>query len=257
MEKLPALTGWLWVRQGFGLFRKQPGALMALLFSCMFLSIALLLVPLLGQIAPMLLAPIFSVALLQGSAAADQGRRALPQLVLSGFQKPARGPLLALGGVYVLLMLVALTVLTVLDGGVLMKMATAQIPMDQKLLDESKGAIVASSAIYVLGWLVSCFAAPLIYWQKLSLGKALFFSAYAVFRSLGAFLVCALSLFLIYQVAGAIPLLLFSSMPLGLVAMMMVFLLMVVVLHCTLYAAYRQIFGAPQLSDQAQPQQEH
>ena len=30
MEKLPATTGWLWIKQGFGLFRKQAAALSAL-----------------------------------------------------------------------------------------------------------------------------------------------------------------------------------------------------------------------------------
>ena len=37
MTTLPARAGWHWVKQGLQVFRKQPGALMALFFSCMFL----------------------------------------------------------------------------------------------------------------------------------------------------------------------------------------------------------------------------
>ena len=247
MEKLPARDGWHWIKRGFSLFRKQPGALMALLFCCMFLSIAVLVVPLLGQIAPVLLAPIFSVAMLQGCAHADQGRRALPNLLLSGFRKPARGPLLALGTLYLLVMLLSLAVLSWMDGGVLIKMATRQIPMDQSMLEDSRGAIFVSAGIYMLGWMLSCMAAPLIYWQKMSLAKALFFSVVAVGRGFKAFLTGALILFVIYQVASIIPMMLFDTLEFQVTSIFTVFLIMVVLMHCTLYASYCQIFGPPEL----------
>ena len=246
MSKLPARVGWHWVKQGLQVFRKQPGALMALFFSCMFLSLFSLFIPLVGGMAPLLMAPMFSVALLQACAKIDQGKRAMPGLVLIGFRKPARRPLLGLGVLYVLVMLLSLTVLSLMDGGVLVQMATRQIPMDQSMLEDSRGALFVSSAVYMLGWMLTCLAAPLIYWQKMTLAKALFFSVVTVCRDIKAFVTVAVVLFVMFQICTAIPVLLFDSAQLEVMAIFTIFLMMIVLMHCTLYASYRQIFGAPQ-----------
>ena len=248
MSKLPARAGWHWVKQAFQLFRKQPGALMALFFCCMFVSLFSLLVPLLGSVAPTLLAPMFSIAMLQACADVDQDKRALPNLVLSGFRKPARNALLGLGVLYLLVMLLALTVLSWLDDGVLIQMATRQIPMDQELLENSRSALLISSGIYMLGWMLTCLAAPLIYWQNMTLAKALFFSVVTVCRDIKAFLTAAVALFLLFQVGSMLPMLLFDSAQLKVTAIFTIFLIMLVLMHCTLYACYRQIFGTPAAS---------
>lgn len=248
MEKLPARVGWLWVKQGLDVFRKQPGALMALFFSCMFIAMLSLFIPLVGGMAPVVLAPLFSVALLQACADIDQGQRALPNLALTGFRKPVRKPLLLLGVIYLLVMMLSMTLLTLLDDGVLLKMATRQIPMDQDLIEKSRSALFISSVVYMVGWMLSCLAAPLIYWQKMALGKALFFSVVTVSRDIKAFLTTAVSLFLMFQILTAIPVLLFSSAQIELTAIFTIFLMMIVLMHCTLYASYRQIFGTPDAS---------
>jgi hypothetical protein len=245
MEKLPARVGWHWVKQGLDVFRKQPGALMALFFSCMFIAMLSLFIPLIGGMAPVVLAPLFSVALLQACADVDQGQRAFPHLVLVGFRKPARKPLLLLGGLYLLVMLLSIVVLSLLDGGVLIQMATRQIPMDQELIENSRSALLVSSAVYMVGWMLSCLAAPLVYWQQMPLGKALFFSVVTVVRDIKAFLTTAVVLFLMFQVLAAIPVLLFSSAQIEVTAIFTIFLMMIVLMHCTLYASYRQIFGTP------------
>ena len=246
MEKLPASMGWLWVRQGFALFKRQPAALLALLFSCLFLSMACLVVPLLGPLLPTLFAPLFSMALLQACAEIDQGKRPLPGLVFIGFRKPARRSLLGLGAMYIAIWVFALLVLTWMDNGVFMQMVTRQIPMDEKLLEGSRAAILTAVGIYLMSWLLSCFAAPLIYWQRQSLGKALFFSVFAVLRSFGAFVVAGIALFAIHQVGVTLPVLLFDSVALEATMIFAVFFMLVIAVHCMLYASYCRIFGAPQ-----------
>jgi hypothetical protein len=253
MEKLPARAGLQWVKQGLEVFRKQPGALMALFFSCMFLTMLSLFIPLLGGMAPIVLAPLFSVALLQGCADADQGKRAFPHLVFIGFRKPARKPLLLLGGLYLLVMLLSIMILTMLDGGMLIKMATRQIPMDQELIENSRSALFISSVVYIGGWMLSCLAAPLIYWQKMAVGKALFFSVVTVMREIKAFLATAVMLFLMFQVLTAIPVILFDSAQIEVTAIFTIMLMMTVLMHCTLYASYRQIFGTPPATAETPP----
>ena len=65
MEKLPANAGWLWVKQGFALFRKQPAEMATLFLAYMFLMLIIGIVPLFGQILPMVLVPVFSMAFMQ------------------------------------------------------------------------------------------------------------------------------------------------------------------------------------------------
>lgn len=253
LEKLPARMGVLWVRQGFGLFRKQPGALLAVFFSSLFLTMASLVVPLLGTLLPTMLTPLFSIALLQACAEVDQGKRPMPGLVFTGFRKPARSHLLLLGVLYIFVWLVALAVLSWMDNGVFVKMVLRQIPMDDKLLEGSRGAILTASGIYLVAWLLTCFAAPLIYWQRQSLGKALFFSAYAVLRSFWAFLVGGITLFALQQICVSIPLLLIDSAALEATILLAVFITTVIVVHCMLYASYCRIFGTPPAQPEPEP----
>jgi hypothetical protein len=245
MEKLPARAGWHWVKQGFAVFRKQPGALMAILFSCMFLSLLSTILPVVGMLLPALLAPLFSVALLQGCADIDSGKRALPNLLVAGFRPPARKPLLLLGVVYVGVAGVALLTLSLLGAEAITHINDNPGKLDPQVLKSMQGAAFIASLIYMGGWMLSCLAAPLIFWQKMALGKALFFSVVTVVREIKAFATMMFSLYMLCQLMGVIPLLLFGSPQLAFAAVFSIILMMIVLMHCALYAAYRQIFGAP------------
>lgn len=258
MNKFPARAGWQWVKQGMMLFRKQPGGLMALFFCCMFVSLFSMIVPLLGQIAPFILTPLFSVALLEGCAQVDQGKRALPNLLLSGFRKPVRSPLLAMGVLNLLLLVIALGVLYAMAGDAVMQMGTRPPKIDQDQLEGLLGAVFTSSTIYTVGWMLTCLTAPLIYWQQMKLNKALFFSVVAVLRGWKAFLTAAVTLHLMYFVGCKIVVLILGSSQLAVAGIFTLFLITIVLTHCTLYIAYRQIFGptdlaVPAKADTAEP----
>ncbi|HEX7983423.1 MAG TPA: BPSS1780 family membrane protein [Duganella sp.] len=254
MNKFPARAGWQWVKQGMQLFRRQPGGLMALFFCCMFVSLVSMIVPLLGQIAPFILTPLFSIALLEGCAQVDQGKRALPNLLLSGFRKPSRNPLLAMGVLNLLLLVIALGVLYAMAGDAVMLMSRRPPQIDQSQLEGLLGAAFTSSTIYTVGWLLTCLAAPLIYWQKMNLNKALFFSVVAVFRGWKAFLTAAVTLHLLYFVGCRIVMLILGTSQLAVAGIFTLFLITIVLTHCTLYIAYRQIFGAPEAAKSESPQ---
>ena len=65
MNDLPARTGWEWLKQGMGLFRKQPAALTTLLFANILFSIGLSAVPILGSVLAVVLIPSFTMAFMQ------------------------------------------------------------------------------------------------------------------------------------------------------------------------------------------------
>ncbi|MFZ4877374.1 BPSS1780 family membrane protein [Janthinobacterium sp. Mn2066] len=248
MEKLPASTGWSWVKQGFALFRKQPGGMSMLFLGYMFCMLAVSIIPLLGQLLPVILVPVFSVAFVQGCLHIDQGKRVLPSLLLSGFRKPAFPLLFALGVLYIIMAIVAIGASSLVDGGALWQLLTGQLnkeTAEDVMRNSNMGsALLLTIALYVPAAMAFCFAAPLIYWKKVSLGKSLFFSFFAVWRSLSAFLVFGASWFAISMVTSQL-LFLIAGRSMGVQLMMPLSMILTVVMHCSFYAAYRQIFGLP------------
>ena len=73
MEKLPAATGWQWIKDGFALFRKQPAELSTLFLTYMFLMMIITIIPLVGQVLPLVLVPVFSIAFMQACVQVEHG----------------------------------------------------------------------------------------------------------------------------------------------------------------------------------------
>ncbi|MDB5755465.1 MAG: hypothetical protein JWR56_1893, partial [Massilia sp.] len=78
MSAIPAKTGWTWLKEGIGLFRKQPAALTMLLFANVLFSLVIGAVPLLGQIAAVVLIPSFSMSFMQACLMIEHGQRVTP-----------------------------------------------------------------------------------------------------------------------------------------------------------------------------------
>ncbi|MBB5608370.1 hypothetical protein HDE71_002693 [Janthinobacterium sp. S3M3] len=204
------------------------------------------IIPLLGQLLPVILVPVFSVAFAQGCLNIDQGKRVLPSLLLSGFRKPAFPVLFGLGVLYIVVAIVALGISTLIDNGTLWQVVTGQLSQKEAALRPNVSlAILLAMAVYVPAAMAFCFAAPLIYWQKVSLGKALFFSFFAVWRSLSAFLVFAASWSAISLITSQLLVMLFGTGSIMYQLMIPLSMILTIIMHCSFYAAYRQIFGLP------------
>ena len=252
MQKLPAITGWLWIKEGFALFRKQPAEMSALFLSYMFLMLAVGIIPLLGQILPMLLVPVFSMAFMQACVQIEQGRKVYPNLLLTGFRSPAFGRLVRLGLLYLLAAVLAVASSTLVDSGVFWQVMSGQKELDPQTVRESNMslAILFSVAVYTPAAMAFWYAAPLIAWQRMGVGKALFYSFFAVKRSAKAFLVYGLAWALIGML---LPLFTTSilAMILGQSALVVIVLLplslvLTVVMYCSFYPTYTAVFGRPE-----------
>ena len=181
MEKLPAATGWQWIKDGFTLFRKQPAELSTLFLSYMFLMMIVTIIPLLGQLLPLVLVPVFSMAFMQACVQVEKGQRVYPNLLLTGFRSPAFKTLLLLGVLYVLAATAAIGASALIDGGVFWNVMTGTERVDAKTVQGSgiTLAMLLAAALYTPAAMAFWFAAPLVAWQGMGLGKALFFSFYA------------------------------------------------------------------------------
>ena len=245
MDKLPANTGWHWVKQGFALFRQQPGGLSTLFLGYMFVMLLIGSVPLLGQLLPVILVPVFSIAFMQACNDIEQGKRISPKRLLIGFHKPVFAVLFSLGLLYLAVAALALGVSALADDGVFFKLLTGQIEPAAAKNSNLAGAVLLAMLVYIPGAMAFCFAAPLIYWQKMSLGKAIFFSFFAVLRALKAFIVFIMGWFGISVLLSQIVIIVFGRSEAAMMVMLPMSVLLTVMLHCSFYASYRQIFGAP------------
>lgn len=258
MERVPAVAGWHWIKQGFALFRRQPGEMATLFVLYCCLNLLMCLIPLAGAISSFVLIPVFSMAFMTACRDIEMEKRVHPRVLFAGFQSPALMRLLVLGSCYLLAITVAVIFANLSDDGYLFEAIAKQInnppptdasaPQDARLM---KSTIVLM-CVYLFAILPLWFAGPLIAWQNMSVGKAMFFSFFSVIRAIKGiafFAVCWISINLVVDtgIDALLQLLQIDSMAIGVFIQMPLLLLLVVVMHCAYYMSYKQIFGpAPQ-----------
>lgn len=255
MEKLPAKTGWIWIKSGFALFRKQPAEISTLFLAYMFLMLAVGIIPVLGQLLPLILVPVFSMAFMQACVQIEEDKRVFPNVLLTGFRSPARKNLLLLGCLYLLAAIIAVAASVLIDGGVFWEAMTGQIPLDTKTVQESNMtlAMMFSAAVYVPFAMAFWYAAPLIMWQKMGLFKAVFYSFFAVQRETKAFLVYGLAwmLFgvLLPAIVSVIIALVVGNASITIMVLLPLSILLTVVMYCSFYSTYTHVFGKSDVAE--------
>ena len=147
-------------------------------------------------------------------------------------------------------MLAAMLVMGVsmlVEGGVLIKLFNGDKDLDEEAMRNAGLALLLAAAVYTPVMMGFWFAAPLVAWKKMGVGKALFFSFFAVKRAGKAFLVYGLAWALILTllpafVTGLVSLLTDSALAAA-VLLMPLSVGMVVAMYCSFYPMYRDIFG--------------
>lgn len=255
MSKLPASAGLAWIREGFAIFRKQPGGLMLLMLAYLLAGVVLGIVPLLGQWLPMVLAPVFTAVFVQACAAADRNQRLTPELLRPAFQKPAFPRLAGLGALFVLALgLLAMLFAALVGTDTMRQLAEQQLKPEAAAAAGNFGwAMFVVFLLSLPASMAMLFAAPLIFWQQMGMGKALFYSFFAVWRALRAFAVYFLCWVGIVMLATNVVLLLLGKTLLGMAVLQSLIMVIVMVIQCSVYAAYRAIFGEPQLPGAGAP----
>jgi hypothetical protein len=252
MDKLPANVGWIWVKEGFALFRKQPAEISTLFLAYMFLMLAIGILPLLGQILPIVLVPVFSMAFMQACVHIEKGRKVYPNLLLTGFRSPAFRKLLVLGILYLLAAAIAVASSAIVDGGVFWQIMSGSKELDNETIRSSNMslAMMFSAAVYTPAAMAFWYAAPLIAWQNMSVGKAIFYSFFAVKRSSKAFLVYGLAWIaigvLMPALLSSLVALIFGKALAVMLVLLTVSVILTVVMYCSFYPTYTHVFGRPE-----------
>jgi len=262
MERVPAASGWHWIRQGFALFRRQPAEMATLFVLYCCFNLLMYLIPLLGAIASFVLIPVFSMAFMSACRDIELDKRVHPKLLLAVFRNPALKRLLGLGSCYLLAVVVAIVLANLSDNGYLFEAIAKQVenppttdapvPQDMRLMQ----SVVVLMCAYLSAILPLWFAAPLIAWQNMSVGKAMFFSFFSVIRAIKAialFAVCWLliNLAVNFGIDALLQLLQVGNMEIGAFIQMPFVLVLVILMHCAYYVSYKQIFGPAPLAEES------
>lgn len=251
-----AMTGWLWVKQGFALFRKQPAEMLTLFFAYMFLNMGMGLIPVAGQILPLLLVPVFAMSFMNACRQCEAGQRIYPNLLLAGLRSPELPNLLKLGLLYVAAATCAIAASSLIDGGVFWDFVVSQKPIDPKTLPETGmfWSMLFAALVYLPAMMAFWYAAPLISWQKMGVSKAVFYSFFAVQRAGRAFSIYGLA-----WAAIGVLLPLFVSLIIAvivgnattvMVVLMPLSVVLTVVMYCSFYPTYTDIFGKPDTEEE-------
>ncbi len=252
MQRLPASAGIDWIRQGLALFRRQPAELSMLFLLYMLLMFSLSLIPLVGQVLPLLLMPAFSMAFMQACAEIEAGRKVRPALLLTAFRSPALGTLLRLGSLYMLAAIAAVALSSLVDGGSFWKLMSGQVKADDEgVAVAGLPLAMAFSALVYLPFAMGFWhAAPLATWQRMGLFKAIFYSFFAVRRCGKAFLAYALGWIVVGIAAPAILSallgLLLGKTLVTVMLLMPLSVILTLVMYCSFYPTYTAVFGQPE-----------
>lgn len=242
MSKLPATTGWEWLRQGFGLLRQQPAILMMLFFSNLLIVFLVSSLPFLGAVLAPMLIPSMSMAILEACRMIAAGERVPPNVLFVGFRRDTLRPLLKLGAVYFAVALILLLAVSPWIDFQAVKTAAEKTAAGTPTVDpQSTMAIVTFGMLMGLAMLGMSFAPPLTMWKRMSTFKALFYSIFAVIGSFGSILLMLLSWFSIYLLVFMAVNLILGNNRVTMLVLIWLNLVFTLILQCGIYAAYRQL----------------
>lgn len=198
LKTVRAGQGLMWLRAGLTVFGRQPLGFSAL-FAMFGLALVLLLqIPLAGPVAALILMPWLNLAFLLGTRDALAGRVPRPSLLLEPWRnQPLRKRLLQVGAAYAVGTVVVVLLAHLLDGGrfaaAVMAVADEQASPEAALADgDLAWAVLLRMALLTALSLLFWHVPGLVAWGGLPLGKALFASALACWRSMGALTVFGL-----------------------------------------------------------------
>lgn len=242
---LPAKTGWLWIKEGFSLFKKQPVGFNLLFLAYFFLMQLISIIPAV-KILSLVTLPLFSMAFMQASRAVKRGERVSAKAIIAALREPSTKQLLLLGVLYPVGALIALAVSSLADGGLLWHASVGNGIDIQEIPDSNiLSAIFISFVVCIPMAMAFWFAAPLIAWQNMPVIKALFYSFFAVYRTGRAFIVYLLGWFVISIVLPSV-ISAFIAIAFGIQAAFAIVLptsiILTVVIYCSFYPTYASIF---------------
>ena len=244
------MMGWLWIKEGFALFRKQPFGLITLFLSYFLVMLGLSFLPLVGQVLPIFLTPLFSVVFWEAGVCIEQNRHVSPVLLLTGLRHPMRGNLLKLGICYSLALVSVLMLANFFIDSNIQPMNFDKASTNVKEFSLEFGVkLLIFAILYCLPIVFFWYAAPLVIWQRMKVDKAIFFSFITVWKARKAFVVYGVAAMAILILNIALMSIIGNIIKINMYAFVFLMIfpteIIITILYCSFYPSYVQIFGKP------------
>ena len=193
-----------WLAGGWGLFRRAPMVWMGLSAGWMLITLALVLVPVVGGVAANLLQPVFFASF--AIAARKQLAGEAPEMgdLFLGFKRPLR-PLVNLGAILLLAEIGIFFLMSLLGlPGVGDSDEVVTVTDYVRALEGKEWILVVGLALTAVVKGALWFAPALLAFHELSTAHAIRWSLFAALSNLGAMLAYGVALTVVF-VAGALP----------------------------------------------------
>ncbi len=224
-RKVSAGQGWAWIRQGFELFRQNPGVWILILIMFMVLQGAANIIPL-GGLAIALFTPALNAGILLGCRDLCAGQSLRFDHLFAAFRGERLGPLVLLG---LLIMLLFGLIFAIGLGAGFILLGGDNIDPEQIEARIVAMFLLVFSVLLIPALLAVWFATPLVVLGGMGPGAALGASLNACMKNLGPLTLYGLIL---------IPLTILAMIPLGLGLLVLAPTIM-----AAGYCSYADIFG--------------
>ena len=227
---VPASHGWTWIASGWELFKRQPGIWVAIAIIAIVIFIAYYFMRAFGNILGILLTPVFTAGFVIGAKALDEGRKLEIAHLFAGFTNRF-GALIAVGAIYLALLLAIVVVSALVTGVSVWVMLSASPDLTSATISAMLSILLAwliALGLMVPVFMVVWFAPPLVVFNELGAFDALKASFVGCLKNIVPFLIYGLIL-LGFAVLASIPLCL------G-------WLVLAPVIAASIYTSYRDIY---------------
>jgi hypothetical protein len=203
---VPARTGLQWVKLGARTFFRQPLAMAGLFFMFMATVSVLSLVPVVGTLLSLALAPAATLGLMAATREAQQGRFPMPSTLISAFRGGAARTraILVLGAMYAAGLMLALGVASLFAPEVapVVDLPGGEVSPEMVRNMFSSPSLWVAIALCLPLFMAFWHAPALVHWHGVSPLKSLFFSFLACWSNKGAMLLYLLGWFGVFMLGG-------------------------------------------------------
>ena len=202
---LPAQRGWAWIFEGFQLWKRNPALITFLVFGYWLCLLVVAAIPFVGQVLMSLVMPALALGIYNGCKAIAEGRKAGPEILISGFRQNLPEQI-KIGGIYLIGTFAVLGLTALADDGTLAELMLGKRKLDEATAEDPRlGLSLLVAALGSTPLMMAYWFAPLLAgWGRVSAPKAMFFSFVACWRNWRAFLAYALGLMIVVMVPSVL-----------------------------------------------------
>ena len=232
-RKVNATHGWMWIKHGYWLFRKNPLLWMVLSAIGVVGIVGITMIPVIGDPLSTLLLPALLAGYMFGCHALAQGEELELAHLLAGFKRHAQ-KLVALGGINLVGQLLILGVMMLTGGAALVsimmsgKTGTEDVEVLTQAVTGAGLAMLIGATLFSVLLMAMQFAPMLVIFGNMAPAPAMRASLRAFLRNMMPLTVYSLLL---------LPFAILASLP-----MMLGWLVLLPIIIASLYAIYRDLF---------------